>query len=144
MIRQILEWQQLTVEDNPEFQKIVKLLTEFDDKTGRFISYANPESHYARKAIAIVDPTNLKVYVFPLGGYVYSIVAECTSVSGYIVTAWVHEDGIRQEREDADPEHPVHKIVCLTDLFERAGSIQTPSNTALTFMQERIREEVPA
>lgn len=97
------------------FQRIVSLLVDFDEKTGRHARY--PQTHYARKAVAVAPPASLRIYAQDIGDYVYSIIAEVISEGAYVVTAWIHEDGIRQEREGAPAEHPVHSIECLTDLI---------------------------
>ena len=110
-------WRELTARKE-EFSKIVKLLVEFDEKTGRYLKYNHPETHYMRRAVAACDPENLRIFLKSLGGFVYSVVAEVKSAAGLTATAWVHEDGIRQEREGCDAGHPVHQIVCVTDLFE--------------------------
>lgn len=99
------------------FQKIVALLANFDEKTGRHLRYRDPQTHYARKAVAVAPPASLRIYAQDLGGYAYNIIAEIISDGAYVVTAWVHEDGVRQERESAPADHPVHSIECLTDLL---------------------------
>lgn len=113
------EWREL-MERKEDFQHIVRLLTTFDEKTGRFQRYGEPATHYMRRALAESSTDDLHVFLRHTGGFVYSIVAECRTVAGLVSTLWVHEDGIRAEREElaGEPGHPVHTIVCMTDLYE--------------------------
>lgn len=104
-----------SVEDIEQFQKIIQLLVDFDSKTGRFKRYNNPEKHYLRSAVGVCMAQSLKVTLKHLGGWVYDVTAEHPDFK----TEWAHEDGIKQERETSGKEHPVHQIVCVTDLFER-------------------------
>ncbi|MCE9597477.1 MAG: hypothetical protein K8S54_05870 [Spirochaetia bacterium] len=115
----IAGWRELT-QKKEEFSKIIRLLVEFDEKTGRYLKYNDPETHFMRRAIAVADPAKLRVFLRDLGGFVYSIVAELRSTAGVTSTAWIHEDGIRQEREGAETTHPVHSIVCVTDLYSES------------------------
>ncbi|MBL8021490.1 MAG: hypothetical protein JNM27_17605 [Leptospirales bacterium] len=109
-------WRELTVKKE-EFCKIVRLLVEFDEKTGRYLKYNDPETHFMRKAVSVADTSRIRIFLRDLGGYVYSVVAELRSLAGTTATAWIHEDGICKEREEAETNHPVHSIVCVTDLY---------------------------
>lgn len=134
-------WREL-VRRKEEFLKIVQLLVDFDEKTGRYARYKDTETHYMRRAIASADPEKVRIFLRELGGFVYSIVAEVQSAGGLVATAWVHEDGIRQEREGAEKKHPVHHIVCVTDLYESAADDCDPeaalaSQAAQDLMTER-------
>lgn len=113
------EWIELTSK-REEFTKIVKLLVAFDQNTGRYARYENESSHWLRKAVSVAEPDALRVILKHLGGFVYSVVTEQRTESGFCVTCWVHEDGIRSEREDkmSEPRHPVHSIVCVSDLYQ--------------------------
>ena len=104
-----------------EFQKIVRLLVDFDETTGRYRRYGDPETHFMRRSVSVADADRLRIFLCPLGGFVYYIVAELQSGGGCVSTGWVHEDGIRAERDEFREEkaHPVHSIVCMTDLFEQ-------------------------
>lgn len=110
------EYVELNESDVSDMQRIVRLLTEYDEKTGRYLSYKDPETHFARKAIGAAS-SGVRFVVRDLGGFVYSVIAYYEG-SG-IATAWVHEDGIQQERESGMqiPE----SIRCLTD-FVRSAS----------------------
>lgn len=134
-------WREL-VKKKDEFLKIVQLLVDFDEKTGRYARYRDTETHFMRRAIACADPEKVRIFLKHLGGFVYSIVAEVHSPGGLVATAWVHEDGIRQEREGAQKEHPVHSIVCVSDLFATETDVCEPqaalvSQAALDLMTER-------
>ncbi len=108
-------------ERKEDFLKIVQLLVEFDEKTGRYLKYKDPETHYMRRAVAACSPDHVRVFLRHLGGFIYAVVAEVRSAGGLTATAWVHEDGIRQERDGLDGAHPVHGIVCVTDLYEEGA-----------------------
>lgn len=113
---------EITRDDVAGFQKIVALLTSFDERTGRHLRYNDQETHFARVALAKCREENVRFFIRDLGGYVYSVIGHIESNGTVLSTGWVHEDGIRQEREEysADKDHPVHSIECLTDFFERA------------------------
>ena len=115
-----LVYRQISEADCDELQKITKLLVEFDERTGRYKHYKEQANHYARKAIAEAGSVNF--IVSHIDNFVYSIIAEIKTSGCHIVTAWIHEDGIRVERiEQADnKQHPVHNLVCVSDLFDRA------------------------
>jgi len=104
-----------------EFQGIVKLLVEFDERTGRHLRYGDPVTHMERKAIASGEVEKLRFFVRPMGGFVYLVIGELSRDLYRIVTSWMHEDGIRVERKDAALDHPVQKIVCVTDLVFSEG-----------------------
>lgn len=133
-------WREL-VSRKEEFLKIVQLLVDFDEKTGRYTRYRDQETHFMRRAVACADQERVRIFLKHLGGYVYSIVAEVSSPGGVVATAWVHEDGIKQEREGADSLHPVHNIVCVSDLFEKAApcepALTLASQSAVDLMTER-------
>ena len=103
-----------------EFIKIVRLLVEYDEKTGR--AGRGGGNHYLRAAIAHVDPADLRLFARHKGAFAYEILCTIDNQGGYLVTTWIHEDGIPPEREGLleFPDHPVHSIVCLTDLMEGA------------------------
>lgn len=142
-IEQASAWKEL-VRRKEDFLKIVQLLVDFDEKTGRYARYRDTETHFMRRAVAAADPERVRIFLKHLGGFVYSIVAEVQSPGGLVATAWIHEDGIRQEREGAPKEHPVHSIVCVTDLFAVESDVCEPaaalaSQAAVDLMTERDR-----
>ena len=104
-----------------EFQKIVNLLVEFDEKTGRYRRYPDRETHFMRKAISVGDTDCMRIFLQHLGGFVYHVVVELSIKGGQVCTGWVHEDGIRVERDEFQESktHPVHSILCMTDLYEK-------------------------
>jgi hypothetical protein len=119
------EWREV-VDRKQDFLRILKLLVDFDEKTGLAHKYPAPEAHYIRHAIAVANPETTRIFLRRLKSFVYVVVAEHVSTAGMLVCTYVHEDGIRRERETAAQDHPVHKIVCLTDLFETSLE---PANT---------------
>lgn len=136
----IAGWRELT-DRKDEFSKIIRLLVEFDEKTGRYLKYNDPETHFMRRAIAVADSSRLRVFLRDLGGFVYSVVCELRSPAGVTATAWIHEDGIRNEREGAEENHPVHSIICVTDLYSGSGECIPEetgvSSVTLDLMAER-------
>ena len=123
-----------------ELTKIVSLLVEFDEKTGRHARYDCRWSHYLRKALSVAEPDELRLFLKKQGEFVYSIVGQVSGDSGFATTAWVHEDGIAQERGDQPADHPVHSIVCVSDLFAGAQAIESTeiSPEALRLMEDNF------
>ncbi|MDH5655716.1 MAG: hypothetical protein OEZ34_07405 [Spirochaetia bacterium] len=117
------QWRELCKKKD-EFQKIVKLLVDFDESTGRYRRYGDPESHFMRRSISVSDPELLRIFIQSLGGFIYYIVVELRAQGGQLSSSWIHEDGIRAERDEfkKQEDHPVHSIVCMTDLFENQCS----------------------
>ncbi|MBL8019724.1 MAG: hypothetical protein JNM27_08680 [Leptospirales bacterium] len=111
------KWKEL-VRRKEEYLRILRLLVEFDERTGRHLKYGDPETHYVRRSICIADPSRTRILIPDLGNFVYSVVCETRTASALAVIAYVHEDGIRIERDRYEPDHPTHSITCLTDLFE--------------------------
>jgi len=114
-----MEWMELNTRKDELF-KIVNLLLDFDEKSGRYLRYADRSSHWTRRAIAASEPENTRILIQDLGNFCYTITAQYQSTTGLVATTYVHEDGIRQERSQHAENHPVHKIVCVTDLFAQA------------------------
>lgn len=116
------EYRKLSKEDVPEMQRIVGLLVDFDERTGRHQRYEETHTHWFRKAAAKARTGDVEFFARPLAPetFVYSVVAVIVGDSASGSTKWIHEDGIRMERDSNDIGHPVHKIVCLTDLYDRA------------------------
>lgn len=117
-------WIEVTARKD-EFTKIIRLLVDFDENTGRYRRYQNQASHWLRRAVSVSGPDQTRILIRHQGGFVYSVIAEIRTGSGFAATAWVHEDGIRLERDqkEAEPRHPVHSIVCLTDLFVEGKAV---------------------
>lgn len=120
------EWLEIT-ERIEEFQKIIRLLVEFDERTGRHQRYSDPEGHYLRKAASTASPTDLRVFVRDLGGSAFYVVVRINAASGHGVCGYIHEDGIAIERQTLAPDHPVHSIVCLSDLTASAKQLDLES-----------------
>lgn len=115
-----------------DFQKILKILIDFDEKTGRHVR----EDHYFRKAISVCDISNLRIFMKETEKAFFSIVVELRS-NGICVTSWLHEDGIALEREQfaADKRHPVHTIVCMTDIHRKNPGPVSKKNLHLVTME---------
>lgn len=121
------KWSITKPEQVKDLQAIVKVLTDFDEKTGRSHSYL--DLHYARKVISeCTDITALKFIVETKSiaettnrSFVYDVTAKLDLPGLKIITSWIHEDGIAQEKEQYkdNPKHPVHRITSLTDILNR-------------------------
>ncbi|MBL8020251.1 MAG: hypothetical protein JNM27_11345 [Leptospirales bacterium] len=111
-------WRFLTLRRD-EFSRILQLLVDFDESTGRAKRYRDPETHYMRRAIAVANPDQSRIFLRRIARDVFSIVAETKSDSGIVVTSLILEDGIHAERATKPAEHPVHQIICTSDLFQR-------------------------
>jgi hypothetical protein len=114
--------QKVLIKDVPALIEVINLLVRFDEKTGRCDQYTNSELHYMRKVLCKADPANITVHATRDSEWLFFLEAtlelEYEEYTHRMETAWLHEDGIFQERETAPPDHPVHKIVCLNDLYE--------------------------
>ncbi len=121
-------WRKLT-ERMEEFQEILKLLVEFDERTHRHRRQKQPELHHMRRALAVGRPKDLEVFIRYLGGSMFFVAAKLTASGGQVASGWLHEDGIYEERQQfADnPDHPVHMIRCMSDLF--AAHTETAPNS---------------
>jgi len=126
-------WMELR-DGQAEMQKIIHLLVDFDERTGRFKRFEDQSSHWMRKAVSVCNPKDLRIFAKRTAEWVYLVSVHALTNAGSVRTSWVHEDGIRMERDSAPADHPVHTIVCLTDLVERYG--QPP--------EEQVREELEA
>lgn len=124
-------WREIPPEKASGMRKILTLLVDFDERTGRYLRYRDPEAHFARRSLSVAE--GAKFYLCHLGDYVYLIVGHTSGQGIAVTTSWVHEDGIRQERETSNAQHPVHGITCVTDLWDEASEIETgdmPSTVA--------------
>ena len=125
-----------------KFQEIVKLLVEFDERSGRHSYAPLKECHFMRKAIALAEPEGLRILVRSYPGFLYYVAAELSNDQGMVTTCWVHEDGIKSERgdHDSEPDHPVHGILCLTDLFEQNEPIGEDEHRTLGELMQEYME----
>ena len=99
-----------------EFQSILSLLIRYDEGEGK--EERNWLLHM-RRAICAIEHRSLKFFLCHLGGHLFHVIAEAEGLGGYLVTSWLHEDGIQAEREEniSNPSHPVHNLLCLTDFY---------------------------
>ncbi|MBI39218.1 MAG: hypothetical protein CMF59_18375 [Leptospiraceae bacterium] len=118
------EWRDI-VRGKESFQEIVKMLVEFDERTGRHSYAPLKECHFMRKAISVAEPENLRILACSYPSHLFYVAARLSNQQGKLTTCWVHEDGVAAERKDRrdEPDHPVHQIVCMTDLFEQNSEI---------------------
>ena len=60
------------------------------------------------------DQENTQVEMQQIGTYEFQI----TATNQGETKEWIHMDGIQEEREKLPKDHPVHFIVCMTDIYE--------------------------
>ena len=113
-------WKEIKNEtDKKEFQKIVNILN-------RYYTIAEGKENEFRKKLVLEKPENFTVKLKLTEGNSFYVLVELDKV----LETWVHIDGIFDERkimtEKGNFEHPVFKIVCLTDLYENAVKCKTP------------------
>lgn len=105
------------------FLDILKLLVDFDERSFRANLAGVMMSHCMRKAVAHAHPGEVRVFLKPLQGFLYHVVAEINHDTGSLSTGWHHEDGIPEERtwHGDYRDHPVHGIDCVTDILKDHG-----------------------
>ncbi|MEQ8351646.1 MAG: hypothetical protein RH862_09190 [Leptospiraceae bacterium] len=115
-----IEWREIE-QGKENFQEIIKMLVEFDERTGRHSYAPLQECHFMRKAISVGNPENLRILVCAYPSNLYYVAARLQNEQGRVTTCWVHEDGVAAERADRrnEPEHPVHQILCMSDIFSK-------------------------
>ncbi len=116
------KWRQLT-SAHQEFQRILRLLLDYDERNEQ--QQEHPELHHLRRSLSVAKTEDICIYLRDMGGYLFHIVAKLNTLGGEAVTAWLHEDGIQAERElrKNEAEHPVHKLLCMSDLMRRHSKI---------------------
>ena len=104
-----------------EFQRILNLLIEFEERTGRHKKYGDPKIHDQRKKIAHAKPEKIRIFAKHRGGFMFHIVIEYEEFSAELIL----DDGIMEERDEFrhNPDHVVHTIVCTTDLVKSGTEI---------------------
>ncbi|MBU41655.1 MAG: hypothetical protein CMN76_00430 [Spirochaetaceae bacterium] len=131
-------WKEIK-EGKEKFQEIIKMLVDFDERTGRHGYAPLKECHYMRKAIAVGEPSHIRILACSYPAFLYYVAAELSNDQGHVTTCWVHEDGVKAERKDRqdEPDHPVHGVLCMSDLFEQNAEIGAEDRQALgPLMQE--------
>jgi len=122
-------WKELLLKKG-EFQAIVRTLVKVDERFN--YPSGDPEGHFMRKAISFAREEHLRIFIRDTGGFVYQCVVELKTPHGSVMTVWIHEDEIPKERDALRdrPDHPVHTMVCVTDLYAE-GTIECDSDALL-------------
>lgn len=123
-----------------DFIKILSLLVEYDERTGKAARYPDPQRHRMRQAIAAANPDLSRFLIRRIAANLFSIVAETVCDGGLVTTRWLHEDAINQERSQQEPDHPVHSITCVTDLFENYCEPLGAENDLNSFTHKLMNE----
>ena len=113
-------WKEIKNEtDKKEFQTIIHILN-------RYYSLNNGAKNEFREKLVLSNSGSFTVKLKSMTENAFSILVELDNV----LETWIHLDGIVEERkimtEKGNFEHPVFKIVCLTDLYENAVKCKTP------------------
>lgn len=111
------------------FQHILNVLVRFDE---RHLT-DDRHCHYMRRAVAMAPANDLTIVLGRIEDGVYCVFVNLDSRLGYLRTSYIHEDDIYIERQiEADnDDHPVHQLLCLTDLFVKSRPITKPEFLAL-------------
>lgn len=114
-------WRELT-RDKGGFQSIVALLVDFDERTGRVEREKRQTDHLIRRSICQAPVDRLRIFINNRDGFIYPVLIFLETGSSTVVARWVLEDGIRMEREELKgvPDHPVHRVLCVPDLYDLA------------------------
>ena len=112
-------WKEIKNEtDKKEFQAIIHILN-------RYYALSGMKNEF-REKLVLANSESFTVKIKSLMGNSFSVLVELNNV----LETWIHLDGIVEERktmtEKGNLEHPVFKIVCLTDLYENAVKCKTP------------------
>ena len=112
-------WKEIKNEtDKKEFQAIIHILN-------RYYSLNGVKNEF-REKLVLSNSESFTVKLKAMAGNSFSVLVELNNV----LETWVHIDGIVEERkiqtEKGNLDHPVFKIVCLTDLYENAVKCKTP------------------
>jgi hypothetical protein len=126
-------------ERKDEFQYMSRAPIGHAERTGRHLRCG--ADHYVRKAISVADPEEVRVFIRHLGDFDYLVAAQLRTHTSRVMTSWVHQDGIRIERDAVRKRkhHPAHRILCLTDLYEQ-NSRPLPDDPEELGVDEQTRE----
>ena len=112
-------WKEIKEEtDKKEFQAIIHILN-------RYYSLNGVKNEF-REKLVLSNSESFTVKLKAMAGNAFSVLVELNNV----LETWIHLDGIVEERktmtEKGNLDHPVFKIVCLTDLYKKAVNCKTP------------------
>ncbi len=112
-------WKEIKNEtDKKEFQKIIHILN-------RYYALSGVKNEF-REKLVLANSESFTVKLKAMAGNAFSVLVELDNV----LETWIHLDGIVEERktmtEKGNLDHPVFKIVCLTDLYKKAVNCKTP------------------
>ena len=113
-------WKEIKEEtDKKEFQAIIHIVN-------KYYALNNGVKNEFREKLVLANSESFTVKLKAMAGNAFSVLVELDNV----LETWIHLDGIVEERktmtEKGNLEHPVFKIVCLTDLYKKAVNCKTP------------------
>lgn len=110
----------LTVYDKKEFQNIQRILVRYYELAGN----KGKALLKFRKKLVSATTEDFRVFIKPAKGIShFAVVCDFPVIGGK--EKWIHIDGIFEERQiQKNRNHPVFKITCLTDLYDRAKEIK--------------------
>lgn len=112
-------WKKVGSKQVEDFQKILKVLVRFHDAV--LSEGEKSQSHEFRKRLSemvVMERTRkVQIYLRKFGKYEYLVYADMNGET----ESWLHVDGIAEEREQLKgKDHPVHTIVCMSDIYKKA------------------------
>lgn len=111
-----------SLDDKKELQKIVSILN-------RYCGIKTPETE-KREKLVLTSPEKIKIRLKKFGENQFFV--DCIILADkkkdFVKCDWLHVDAIVEERkimtEKEKLDHPVFKIVCLSDLWDRAKIVK--------------------
>lgn len=111
-----------SLDDKKELQKIVSILN-------RYYGIKTPETE-KREKLVLTSPEKIKIRLKKFGENQFFV--DCIILADkkkdFVKCDWLHVDAIVEERkimtEKEKLDHPVFKIVCLSDLWDRAKIVK--------------------
>lgn len=110
------------VERKDEFLDIIRILN-------RYYSMHPPTHHPSdaylfREKMIQCSRDMLRIYLKNFGEYEFLVTVKIIDDNREQMESWIHVDGIMQERDqllqEGKSKHPVHNIICITDLFQKS------------------------
>ena len=110
-------WKKVGSKQVEDFQNILKVLVRFYDTVLSEREEKNQSHEFRKKLSEMTDTKKVEIYLRKFGKYEYLIYADVNGEAD----SWIHVDGIAEEREQLKgKDHPVHAIVCMSDIYKKA------------------------
>ena len=117
-----------SLDDKKELQKIVNIIN-------RYYGIKTPVTE-KREKLVLTSPEKIKIRLKKIGDSQFFV--DCIILADkkkdFVKCDWLHVDAIVEERkimtERGNLDHPVFKIVCLSDLWDRAKTVKNKKGKA--------------